>query len=94
MTLKNWYLRVKMTLKNKTLRVIMTLKILGLREHWWGSVEEWAEIRMGVPGGGWFEVCLYSSVRISARRISARSGLAHTLTQLHVLTFFTEISPP
>ena len=32
MTLKNWYLRVKMTLKNKTLRVIMTLKILGLRE--------------------------------------------------------------
>ena len=32
MTLKNWYLRVKMTLKNKTLRVITTLKILGLRE--------------------------------------------------------------
>ena len=35
----------------------------------------------------------YSSVRISARRISAQSGLAHTLTQLHVLTSYTLISP-
>ena len=36
----------------------------------------------------------YSSVRISARRISARSGLAHTLTQLHVPIIYTIISTP